>query len=520
MKRIVAVFLLICMLLSLGSCASDKNNSNNDVGNEVNSGTKDTVSISFSSDRGTLDPLYFSGFDIQNCMCLVYEPLWAWDNEGNQIFKLATACEYVSPTVWRISLREGVKFTNGNEFNADDVLFTLYMANNRNGEAAYLPELDLENTKAIDEHTVELVFHNYDMTYTSTMGMLLMYDKESYNEETISSEAIGTGPYKVDDYVVNSHLNLSVNEGYWGEIPEIGHIEFKLISEDSQKTNELAAGTIDMSTVPFQDIEYVQGLGDYNVVLDDIAETSALYFNTSSKSIFHDNVEARQAVCLAIDREAIADIAYSGYATVSEMPCAASNIDVTEEMKYLGVYGEGYNPEKAAELAESSGLAGQTITICTDGASDSVVVAECIQSDLGAIGVNVEIKNYDAGTWMTVLFDANEAGDMMLYMVAMPSHTVAACMSSWYLYGIGGALATNDFPEKETMDELVNGILSISDEEELLRRNIEICRIHSEAALWFGLVDKQKATAYKIGLEGYKVMRMLNVDYANLYWSE
>ena len=539
MKKILAIVLSLCLFVSLFGCgrnstANTQDNSGKENTAATDTGTstepssnqektadpsKNTMTAAFSSDRGTLDPLYYSGFDIQNIMCMVYEPLWAWDNEGNQEFKLATACEMIEPTRWHITLREGVKFTNGSDFKANDVLFTLDMANNRVGEAQFLPELDLENCKALDDYNVELVFHNYDCTYSGTMGMLLMYDEESYDANTITSVAIGTGPYKVKDYVVNSHLTLEVNEDYWGEQPGIPNLEFKLIAEDSQKTNELAAGSIDLSAVPFQDIDYVKSLGDYNVVLNDVAETSAMYFNTSEKSIFYNNVDARWAVCLAIDREAIVNIAYNGYANVSQMPCATSNIDVTEDMKNLGVYGEGYNPEKAKELAEKSGLAGQTISFCTDGTPAAIATAECVQSDLNEIGVNVEIKNYDAGTWMSVLFDPNQSGDIMLYMVAMPSHTVGACMSAWYSYGLGGLLASNPFPEKETFDELCNGILAISDEAELHRRSVELCRIHSDAALWFGLVDKQSATAVRNGLEGYRIMQMINIVYQDLYWT-
>ena len=507
MKRAIVLILAVCMLLCLFGCGGSKKQ------------TKDTLTAAFSSDRGTLDPLYYSGFDIQNLMCMVYEPLWAYDYDGNLEYKLATSLEMVEPTLWHIKLREGVKFTNGSEFKANDVVFTLNMANNRVGEAPWLPELDLENTKALNDYEVEMVFYNYDCTYVGTMAMLLMYDEESYDANTVTSQAIGTGPYKVKDYVVNSHLNLEANKDYWGEQPKIPNIEFKLIAEDSQKTNELSAGSVDISAVPFQDIDYVKGLGNYNVILNDVSETSAMYFNTSSKSIFYDNVDARWAVCLAIDREAIAKIAYNGYASVSQMPCATSNVDATDEMKNLGVYGEGYNPEKAKELAEKSGLVGKTISFCTDGSPSAIATAECVQSDLKAIGVNVDIKNYDAGTWMSVLFDPEQAGDIMLYMVVMPSHSVSACMSAWYSYGIGGVLASNPFPEKETYDELCNGILAISDEAELNRRNVELCRIHSNAALWFGLVDRQSATAVHKDLSGYRIMQMINVVYQELNWT-
>ena len=67
MKRAIVLILAVCMLLCLFGCGGSKKQ------------TKDTLTAAFSSDRGTLDPLYYSGFDIQNLMCMVYEPLWAYD---------------------------------------------------------------------------------------------------------------------------------------------------------------------------------------------------------------------------------------------------------------------------------------------------------------------------------------------------------------------------------------------------------------------------------------------------------
>ncbi|MDR1589868.1 MAG: ABC transporter substrate-binding protein [Oscillospiraceae bacterium] len=458
------------------------------------------------------------GYDLLNAMRMVYEVLWDIDGEGNRTWLLATGLEVVEPTVWHVKLREGVTFANGNPFTADDVLFSLWRGNNRTGEPATFPVLNLEKSKALDEYTVEIVFDSYDLSYLNGFSLLYIYDKESFDETAAATTPNGTGPYAVTDYVINSHLDLTVRDGYWGEKPAIKNLHFAIMSEDSQRVTALQTGLVDIAGVPYSDIEFIQTLSDLAVAITSPAMTKALYFNPAATSVFHDNTDARKAVALAIDTQSIANIAYSGFAKASRMPVAVDNIDVEDRFLDLGVYGIGYDPVKAKELAESSGLTGKEVLLINNGSSDSQVVAELIQANLAEIGVTANVQNLDPGSWLSIVFDDSQY-DMAVDFTTAPSMTIAQNYYSWINYHVGGAYTRNPWPGKDRALELANKVMSVSDPAELSEIYMELTELQTEAMLWFSLVDMTQAAAYNKGLNGYKPLLFGNVNYAGLSWS-
>ena len=539
MKKFLAILLCCVMLFGIAACNKDTGSSNSgdtiqnssppsDSSEQSDSSdqpdaavsARDTLAIGITQDRGTLDPMYMIGYDSANAMRMIYEPLWDFDYDGNQIWVLATELEMDNPEVWHIKLREGVTFSNGNPFNADDVVFSLYRANNRTGEPATLKHLNLEETKALDEYTVELVFNQYDLAYMYSILQVVMFDVESFDEETVSTTPIGTGPYELTDYVINSHINLTLRDEYWGTMPSMKYMNFRVLAEDSQRVNALQTNTVDISVVPFQDIEYVQGLPGITVDLIPAAQamSKALYMSPGPTSAFYDNADARKAVALAIDRQAIVDIAYSGYAAVSRCPMSMNCIDIEDRYLDLGVYGIGYDPVKAKELAESSGLAGKEILLINNGGSDSVVVAELIQADLKEIGVTVNVQSLDAGSWLSYAFD-DTAYDMCVDFTGSTSMKMAQNFSVWISAHIGGSYTRNPWPGSERYLEIISTIMTMSDAAALSDLYMELTEIHVEAVPWVSLVDMQRAYAHNSELGGFQINLMGSYNLYNTFWT-
>jgi peptide/nickel transport system substrate-binding protein len=544
MKKLLAILLVLCMAFTLFSCgkSGDETPASETPGGDTPSGdspapsggdqpsesapapegnasVRDTLSVAMTQDRGTLDPSFMIGWDLMNAMRMVYEPLWEMNGKGEIDWVLATDLDMSDPTRWRITLRQGVTFANGNPFNADDVLFSLWRANNRTGEPATFPVLNLDESNAIDEYTVEAVFDSYDLGYLSGFSSMYIYDKESFDDATIATTPNGTGPYQLAEYVINSHLYLTTRDGYWGNSPAIKNLHFEIMTEDSQRVTALQTGTVDIAGVPYADIEYVQTLEDFSVSFTSGGMSRALYLNLSSeRSVFYDNTDARKAVALAIDRQAIADIAYNGFATVSRLPVSLANIDVEDRFLDLGIYGIGYDPELAKEYAEKAGLMDKDILLISNGASDSTVVAELIQANLKEIGVTVTVQNLDPGSWLSVVFDETQY-DMAVDFTTAPSQTIAQNYYSWINFHVGGAFTRNPWPGKDRALELANSVMSMSDPKQLSEAYMEMTEILSDAMLWYSLVDMTTAFAYNSDLLNYEPLLFGNVIYSKLAWA-
>ncbi|NLT14287.1 MAG: ABC transporter substrate-binding protein [Clostridiales bacterium] len=534
LKSFVAILLCCVIAFSLVACGGSGvtggNSPDSSAGSSAGSpagspgassdpGTpkKDTLTVAISQDSGTLDPMFNIGWDCIYALRTIYEPLWEFDADRNMVFVLAKGFEKVSDTVWRISLQEGVTFANGNPFDAEDVLFTITRANNRPGATQLLTNIDETQCKVIDPYTIEVVLKEFVVGEEySVWSTLFMFDKESFNEETVSLETNGTGPFVLKEHVINSQYVVEKRDGYWGTAPVLNTITFKVLAEDTQKVNALLTDTVDISSVPFQEIEYVQTLDNVIVKLQPSGQSKVIYTNLLEGTPFHNNDDARKAVALAIDRQAIVDIAYSGFATVSRMPVAAGSFfDEQERFLDQGIYATGQDIEKAKQLAVSSGLVNYEIRLINNGASDSMIVAELIQDNLKAIGVSVKIWTLDTGSWLGVIFDPTQ-WDMAVDFTLGSS--LVGAYGMWYSMHGGGTYDDEEWVGSDRFAELYS--IASKEPDDIKRGDMvmEMTELLAEGLIWYSLVDMSSAIAYSKDMQSFTQRMDGSVDYMKISW--
>ena len=481
---------------------------------------RDSITLVITQDRGTLDPLYTVGWDNQQCMRCVYEPLWEFDEEYKEIrFVLATSIDNSDPLRWIVKLRDDVTFANGNKFTAEDVVFSLWLANNRKGEPPYFLYMDnTENgTKALDDYTVEIVFTQYNVSYENSFATIFMVDKESYDADKVAYETNGTGPYKVKNYVIQSILELERRDDYWGELPPIKNITYKVLMEDAQRVNALETGEVDVSGVPFQDVEYVKSMPELLVREAPARTCRAVFVNvTDPNCIFYDSMDARLAVFHAINPESVLKIVYNNYGQVAKAPYTMNAVDANPEDFGKGIYGSGYNPELARELAEKSGLTKVNLVCINNGTSDMVTTSELVQQALKEIGVNVEVKTTDAGSWLTYRFD-DTSFDMCVDFTGGLSATVDAPL--WWQYAGNCGTDTSKTPaDAARLRELTDAIAMEPDEAKRKQMISEITDEHIKLNYFYNLVDMTTFQAYNKNLELPRISYSW-IDWHNAYWT-
>ena len=554
-KRILALLLICLMVASIAACnkdtantdsantaggnnaestdasgsnTSDNNASNDSSSSNANSGgapssTKDKVTIAVTMDSGNLDPAESNALDIVYGVQLIYDTLWVFDNEGNWIWRLAEECDMTDPLRWVVKLKQGVKFSNGTDFTAEDVLYSINKCNFREGQPGIILQFDMDGSKIIDDYTVELAWTEFIFTLPSAVAALAMHDKDTAEADPQQTRLrpMGTGPYVMTEYVVNSHLTLERRDDYWGELPAIKTFTFVQLKEDAQRVNALQTGEVDIASVPAQDIEYLSSMPGLDVRITPSVFGSALYFNISQYSIFFENLDARKAVAYAIDRDAIAKLVYNNYVPKARTTCPVVVNDIDDRCLDVGIYGDDYKVQLAKELAVSSGLTEKEIRLINNGSATAVLTCELIQANLSAIGVTVNINSLDLGTWTSWLFDEASGFDMCID----GSPASAASMSSFYHFAyrnMGGlSYVSTDFAGKEHVFEMLEYIRSIADVAQRIEMNLEMTQVAVDEMLWLNLVDGLNSYAVAEGLEGNVLNTTgMYVHWRNLYWTD
>ena len=480
-----------------GTSSSPGGSGETGSGGGVTASGRDTLVMVASGDPGTLSPILFGG-DYSTACGLMLEALWQPRKDGSIEWLLATGVDEMSPTQWIVHLREGVFFSNGDPFTADDVIFSINLHKEYSSTAGpRVQSVDETTTKKIDDYTIDLQLHDFHVVNYLVLAGCNIYDSKAYTTEQASNNPIGTGPYVLDEYVINSHLALKRNDNYWGEPPAIPNILYRVLGEPAQVVNALVLGEVDFARITASDFDFVSSLQGYTVVDRYLANWATVGFAVGKNSIFYQNVDARLAVAHALDPNAFLSISYNGRGRLMQSQTSKAVNDYQDRFDYMNeVYSIGYDVDLAKQLAQSSGLAGKTVRLAVNGSDQTLMGnAEIVQNMLLAIDVHVEINTYDSASMWALSYDPEAQYDMSCgagfsaNMIAADGlvngvrySPVLSAPGAWQ--GVERfmeicARAFNE-PDKKTRDDIV----------------YELMDLHAKACLNVALVDYPTANAW------------------------
>lgn len=502
-KRTLLVLLCLALVISLAGCGNKKE------------AVKDTLNIAVSGDNGTLLPCKVMGSFV-GIVRQYSEPLMDYTADGELVWGLATGVENDDTLEWTFKLRDGVKFSNGNPFTADDVLFTVQYYMSDPFLSAQFACIDTDNCAVIDEHTFKLALKYYNAMLMGSLSQMYMMDSESFDADSMVTNPIGTGPYVVKEYIVNSHVDLVANENYWGNKAKIKNLHYKVLNEESQIVNALETGSVDVSSVPAQDIKLVSSFEKYETHSYSAMFAATMEFNITEQSIMND-VNARRAVCHAIDREAIKELVYFGNADVLDFPTSQHTHDYTPDLAKLDdTYAVGYDLDLARRYAEEAGLVGKEITVITNGQSAYVTTAEILQRSMEKIGVTVKINNFDTASFWTVSYDPTQF-DITLYAASSPQGFAVGIL---YEYVMWAADTKSGWDKFDAFCDL--GAAAVANPDAASRQTMlkDLAVMFEEGIPWYGLCDTFSTIAVNKNLQGVKIWNSGIMHYADWSWAE
>jgi len=424
MKKFIALLLALIMVFSFAACGGG----GGEGGNEVAEGT---LRVAALYDITTMDVAQTT--DNYMVPMNIFDRLFEVEvKEDGSTEIVGSLCEDYTVTngglTYNFTLREGVTFSNGSALTASDVQYTFERLLTAGGVNDDIP-LEVKGAQALKDgtaDTLEGITVNGDLSLSITLAApnagfiaeltgpaMSIVDKETMAEVDNfgidCEDTIGTGPYKITEWVVNDHYTLEYNDKYWGEEPSVKKMIVSIVPDASSQNLMYQKGELDIIDLEYLDSAIVES--EYKTkYADQIISASRVgltYLAMNAEHEYLSDVNVRKAIQMAIDVDNIVKTVYAGDAIVE------NGIIPT------GVWGHNAELERpkfdqaaAKKLLESAGYEENEIsfTLAMDSSSSSntQLVYQVIHQQLKAIGINVEIKTYDESSWL----DLRKSGKM------------------------------------------------------------------------------------------------------------
>ncbi|MNO77948.1 Glutathione-binding protein GsiB precursor [compost metagenome] len=335
----------------------------------------------------------------------VFESLVAFDSKGEIVDWLAKSHNISEDGLtYTFVLRDGVKFSNGNDVTAEDAVFSIERHLKVGGPLAIAAKVD--SVKAQDNKTLVITLKEPYTPFISELSNfsngIIPNNFGGVSEEEFFKNPIGTGPFVVEKWDPAGDLTFNKNTHYWQEgKPYIDKLVYKLIEDDSQAINQLKAGEVDaIESLALQNANEIKQGPDTTVVTNGSWVTEQLFFNTLDKHFA--DVHVRRALALAIDREGLTKALTFGYAqTATSLLPTAIPYNSHDTIKALN-FDLNAAKEELAKSAFPDGFS--TKLLVASGNSTRAQEAQIIQAAGKEIGINIEIESIELATFRERFF--------------------------------------------------------------------------------------------------------------------
>jgi peptide/nickel transport system substrate-binding protein len=505
MKKLKLTFLfsLMAALLLAGCASSDGTNNageNNQGGKSGENGGELTIAV--LSDATQIDP--HKGTDIPSANVYhgkIYEGLVKQNKDMEIEPALATEWKQIDDLTWEFKLREGVKFHDGADFNADAVIknFERILDEKTASPRASMFEM-IKEIKAVDEHTIQIIT---EYPFAPLLANLSHYaggiiSPKAIDEygDNLGQHPAGTGKFKFESWTPGDEIKLTRNEDYWGDKPKIDSVVYKVVPEDATRIAMVETGEAHIAEpVPVTEVERIEGHPDMSLVRADMLGIDYIGLNVEKKPF--DNVKVRQAINYAIDKEAILSGVYNNVGTIAEGPMGPGVWGYSENVK-----GYHYDLKKAKELLKEAGYEkGFKTTIWTNDNKERMDVAEVVQSQLKGVGIDAEIKVLEWGAYL----DATAKGEHDMFVLGWSNMSGDADYNQYFLFHseAKGNPGNRSFYENKKVDELIDQGRQETDPDKRLALYEEAQKIEVKEAPMVFLRNDQRLVAVGKNVKGF-----------------
>ena len=409
---------------------------------------------------------------------------------------------------WTFTLRDGVTFHDGSEFDSADVVYSYRRIIDEELANAYRFE-NVASVKATDPQTVMITLSRPTPNLLERIGSfkgMAIIPEGAAEEYDLTTEAVGTGPFTLESSDASSTV-LASYEDHWGGAPSVGGVEFRYITEPAAALTALQNGEVQWTdNVPPQQIESLEG--DDAVELQSTPSVDYWYLSMNYARAPFDNPLVRRAIATAVDREEVAEAARFGAAQANQTAIPEGNFWYYDYAPFTP------DQEAARQLLQQAGVT-TPITMrvmVTDELPESVTAAQVISGQLEPIGITVEVEVLDLATWL----DRQGQGDFDAFLLSwLANLDPAAFYEAQHLTGGSNNYQGYSNPE---VDRLLTEAATEVENEARKTLYDQAATIIVDDVSYLYLYNPDVVQAWAPGLSGYRLRadRAINFETVEL----
>jgi peptide/nickel transport system substrate-binding protein len=365
------------------------------------------VIVAYGSPMVQLDPHKNQQTTQESVLRNMYDCLLALSPDLKSLEpQLATEWTRLDDLTVQFKLREKVKFHNGEDFDAEAVVFSFQRFADPATEAPYLSTFDtIDRVDVLDKYTINVVTKSPDPVLLRRLSVFhtIIVPPEYFSTasaEDLATKPVGTGPYKFVSWQKDEDLVMEVNRDYWGERPKIDKVIVRGIPEAGTRVSALLAGDVDIiNAVPPEDIDRINASDVARVMAVEGNRVVFFYFVLPTEPL--GNKLVRQAMNYGANVEGVIDTVLNGRGYRR-----ATHLNPWYACYDPSIQPFPYDPEKAKALLDEAGYPdGFEINCFTSvgRVAKDKEVAEAIAGELGKIGITVNVQPLEWGTFVNMV---------------------------------------------------------------------------------------------------------------------
>jgi peptide/nickel transport system substrate-binding protein len=378
-----------------------------------------TLTVALERDDGTWDPIDTFTLTWGRIGSNIYDGLVLRTPDLKLQPGLATSWEFLDDNKRiRFHLRKGVKFHDGEDFNAAAVKFTFDRLLGPEGakgpqQANYT---SIGSVDIVDDYTVDFTLKSPDpvlITKLAGYGAMIVppqYIKDK-GDDYFNLHPVGTGPFKFVDYKPKISLTLEANPDYWGGAPKLSGLVYRFIPEAATQVSELQSGGVDIATlVPISLVKTIAD--DPKLAVESIVGPTVTMLRFNAADGITKDPAVRKALIEAIDRDAIIDQILQGNGKAIASLQSSLSFGYDPALKPLP-----FDPTAAKAALDKAGVKpGTTIELSYVGADATFrEVAQTVAAYLQAVGINATLKSYEASVFYSDIIPHAKTGSLFQY---------------------------------------------------------------------------------------------------------